>query len=152
MPEPAKGNDTLLSPIAQFSRIFSRIGAAPVALGLAALMPLPVQGGKSLLSLPSLCVFHITTGLPCPGCGMTRAIVCCCHGRFADSIGYHPLGLIVFAWLVVAAVPRLPFPNSWRSRFPAIPLPLRGAGGLILVGLLFAVWGARLAGWLPSPP
>ena len=115
-------------------------------------MPLPVQGGKSLLGLPSLCVFHITTGLPCPGCGMTRAIVCCCHGRFADSIGYHPLGLIVFAWIVVAAVLRLPFPDAWRRRFPPIPLPIRGVAGLILVGLLFVVWGARLAGWLPSPP
>jgi hypothetical protein len=82
---------------------------------------------------------------------MTRSIVCCCHLRFADGFGYHPLGPVIFAWLLVAALRRLPLPVSWRERVPAIPLTLRAGAGIVLVLCLFAVWGARLVGWLPSP-
>lgn len=145
-----------VSPIARSRSLFlgvvSRIGAAPLALLLAALMPLPVQGGRSLLGLPSLCLFHNVTGLPCPGCGMTRSVVCCCHLRFTDSIAYHPLGPIVFVWLLATALRRLPFPPSWRRHFPASPAQLGTAGGIALMACLLALWGARLVGWLPSPP
>jgi hypothetical protein len=142
-----------VSPIARtVNTIASRVGAAPLALLVAALTPLPVQGGKSLLGLPSICVFHNVTGLPCPGCGMTRSVVCCCHLRFAESIRYHPLGFIVFGWLLIAALRRLPFPHSWRKHFPTIPSSLRAVTGVTLVVLMFAIWGMRLASWLPSPP
>lgn len=146
----------LASPIARFrNRLVgaaSRVGAASLALLLAALMPVPVNGGKSLLGLPSLCLFHNMTGLPCPGCGITRSVVCCGHLRFADSMAYHPLGPVVFAWLLVTALRRLPLPLPWRERLDAIPLSMQGAAGIALIVCLFAVWGARLAGWLPSPP
>jgi hypothetical protein len=132
--------------------VASRIGAAPVALLLGVLMPLPVQGGRSLLGLPSLCLFQTMTGLPCPGCGMTRSLVCCCHLRFADSIIYHPLGPVVFIWSLAAALRRLPLPLSWRQRLPVIPLAVRAGSGIGLVLCLFLVWGARLCGLLPSPP
>jgi hypothetical protein len=130
----------------------SQIGAAPPLLLLASVMPLPVQGGKSLLGLPSLCVFRTLTGLPCPGCGITRSVVCCCHLRFADSIAFHPLGPIVFAWLLAAAVSHLPLPRSWRVCLPVFAPRVRVAGGFVLVILLIAVWGVRLGGWLPAPP
>lgn len=131
--------------------VASRIGVAPLVLLFAILMPLPVQGGKSLLGLPSLCAFYTMTGLPCPGCGITRSVVCCCHLRFVEGFTYHPLGPIVTAWLLLAVLQRF-FPVSWRERLPTASPRLRAAGGITLALSLFAVWGARLAGWLPSPP
>ncbi|MBC8102840.1 MAG: DUF2752 domain-containing protein [Cytophagales bacterium] len=115
-------------------------------------MPLPVDGGRSLLGLPSLCVFYATTGLPCPGCGITRSVVCCCHLRLGEALTYHPAGPLVFLWLTGAVLLRFPLPAAWRRWLHALPLSLRSGAGIALVALLFGIWGARLGGWLPSPP
>ncbi|HZO26270.1 MAG TPA: DUF2752 domain-containing protein [Chloroflexota bacterium] len=53
-----------------------------------------------LTSGPSVCPFKIFTGLPCPGCGLTRSAVALLHGDLSTSLFYHPLG----APIVVAAV------------------------------------------------
>ena len=37
------------------------------------------------------CLFHLITGLYCPGCGGTRAAVYLLHGQIWKSIQYHPL-------------------------------------------------------------
>lgn len=37
------------------------------------------------------CLFHLLTGLYCPGCGGTRAVWYLLHGRIFESIRYHPL-------------------------------------------------------------
>ncbi|MES2465233.1 MAG: DUF2752 domain-containing protein [Armatimonadota bacterium] len=130
----------------------ARLGVAPIALLLAALMPLPVQGGKSLLGLPSLCIFHTLTGLPCPGCGITRSVVCCCHLRFADSVVYHPLGPVIFAWILLAVLRRLPLPPAWRIRLPVVPPSLQAIAAIALAACLLVIWAARLTGQIPSPP
>ncbi len=46
------------------------------------------------------CLFHLLTGLYCPGCGGTRAVWYLLHGQILKSIQYHPL--VVYAVLVVA--------------------------------------------------
>lgn len=45
------------------------------------------------------CIFHLVTGVYCPGCGGTRAVKAFLRGNFADSFRYHPL--IVYTVLVV---------------------------------------------------
>ena len=54
------------------------------------LHPLPID----------LCAFRMLTGLPCPTCGLTRALVRAIQGDFAGSLAMHPAGLIVLAMLV----------------------------------------------------
>lgn len=44
-----------------------------------------------------LCPFRAVTGLPCPGCGMTRAFCSIGHGDFAGAFGFNPLAPFVFA-------------------------------------------------------
>lgn len=37
-----------------------------------------------------VCLFSKVTGLPCPGCGMTRAIAALLHGEWRQALLYHP--------------------------------------------------------------
>lgn len=114
----------------------------------AALLPPPTPGGGSahLLGIPTLCPLRATTGIPCPGCGITRALCLCCHGRFTEAITiYHPLAPLVFAWLLAAAtygvLYKKPLPEHWLSRL-----------AYTTVGLTILLWIARLLHILPSPP
>jgi hypothetical protein len=43
-----------------------------------------------------LCPFRAVTGLPCPGCGMTRAFCSIGHGEFTRAFGYNALAPFVF--------------------------------------------------------
>ncbi len=54
-------------------------------------------------SLPSVCLFKDVTGLPCPSCGTTRALVLLVHGRVYDSFMTNPFG--AFLALVLAVIP-----------------------------------------------
>lgn len=47
------------------------------------------------------CLFHLLTGLYCPGCGGTRAVWYLLHGQILKSIQYHPL--VPYTAFVLAA-------------------------------------------------
>src|SRR5262245_54176445 len=63
----------------------------------------------ALLSSPQgpgirLCSFQAATGLPCPGCGLTRSLSCAVRGLFFESWNYHPLGMVILGlFLIIAA-------------------------------------------------
>lgn len=71
-----------------------------------------VWGGWELMPCPLLKV----TGLPCPGCGMTRSCLALLRGDWLESWRMNPFGP-VFAvfWAVVGAGVLLPQP--WRGNF-----------------------------------
>jgi hypothetical protein len=55
-----------------------------------------------------LCPFRALTGLPCPGCGMTRAFCAIAHGHLFKAIGFNAISPIaflgaVFAWATALA-------------------------------------------------
>lgn len=50
------------------------------------------------------CVFRLMTGIPCPGCGMTRAWLAALRLDFAAAIAYHPLFWVVPLAFVLAFV------------------------------------------------
>lgn len=60
------------------------------------LLPLPRGRGGQIGHLPSICLFYHLTGLPCPGCGLTRSFVCLGHGRLLEALHWHPLGPAIF--------------------------------------------------------
>ena len=62
-----------------------------------------------------LCPIHRATHLPCPGCGMTRAIAMISQGEFGLALGANPF--VIFAWpvlLVLAVLAVMPGPLVTR--------------------------------------
>lgn len=56
-----------------------------------------------------LCPIHAVTGLPCPGCGVTRGIALVSQGELLTALGAHPF--ILFLWpglLILAALALVP--------------------------------------------
>lgn len=63
--------------------------------------------GGALLVLQALtlevyaCPFRAVTGLPCPGCGLTRGGVALLHGHFSDAWNLHPFSPLLWVALVL---------------------------------------------------
>ncbi|QDH81493.1 DUF2752 domain-containing protein [Echinicola soli] len=53
---------------------------------------------------PTLCLIKNVTGVPCPSCGITRAIMAIIHGDVNGSLYSNPLGLLVATGLVVGPI------------------------------------------------
>ena len=62
------------------------------------------------LGLPAWqCPFHAVTGLPCPGCGLSRAAWHLLQGHWAVAFQLHPFApLVVAAWAFLACCSVLP--------------------------------------------
>ncbi len=52
----------------------------------------------------SLCPFKMLTGFPCPGCGITKSLVCFYEGDIYKSISYHIFGPLVIAFCLITIV------------------------------------------------
>lgn len=124
----------------------------PGVLLLAAhLLPVPQNG--ALAGLPTICVFKVLTGWPCPGCGLTRAIVLCAHGDWSQAFVFHPLGAIFyFALWGALALGVLPALRGRRIAFgkPFLQRLVMIASGTYAAAMI-AVWLIRLTGIFPYP-
>ena len=70
-----------------------------------ALAPLLLLGAVLLSGLP-LCPFRMMTGIPCPGCGLTRATLHALTGDFAGALRFHPLVFVLaplVGWSILRA-------------------------------------------------
>lgn len=126
-----------------------------VCLGLlgAALVPAPVAPGGDVglsiagVRLPEVCGFKRVTGIPCPGCGLTRSWVSALHGDLRASFAHHTLGWLVLAYVVAQAGRH----GTWLG-LPRLRTSIEAAGryldrGLIVLALLLlAAWVPTLAG------
>ena len=93
-----------------------------------------------------LCPFRALTGLPCPGCGMTRAFCSMGHGEFARAFGYNALAPFVFAGALLlwahslASALRLDGVSAALERL----LPSSRAA-LAMLAVVLAWWAVRLS-------
>lgn len=71
-----------------------RIGLVLLALATAAWL---YGKAVSFLGFGFPCVFYELTGLQCPGCGLTRAVLALARGEFASATQYNPM-----IWLYLA--------------------------------------------------
>ena len=47
-----------------------------------------------------MCALEHFMGFVCPGCGLTRSVIALLSGHFAESVGWHPMGVLVVLWAV----------------------------------------------------
>lgn len=96
-----------------------------------------------------LCPLHRLTDLPCPGCGMTRALAMVSQGEWSLALGAHPF--VIFLWPVVLVLALLAFaPASLVARVKSAmhrPLMLRIQSVLLYAFLAFGLlrFGVLLA-------
>jgi len=60
-------------------------------VGLAALHFWVPSGGAG----SSICLFRRTTGIPCPGCGLTRAFAHLAKGQWREAAADHPFSFVL---------------------------------------------------------
>ena len=112
-----------------------------ILIGSAAVILLATLSGIHVWACP----FESTLGIPCPGCGLTRAMALLIQGDWQASVIMHafaPVFLLGFVFLGASAVMPKGFHRQfvqitakWESRLGIIPF--------ILVGLL-TYWVLRL--------
>lgn len=95
----------------RFDRDVLILCSAVVALSLVLSVGADGQGvaplGMTSLRLPGLCPMRNLTGLPCPGCGLTRSFIATAHADLGDAFGFHRLGPLLFAALAAQVPYRL---------------------------------------------
>ena len=90
-------------------------------------------------TLPTVCVFKLTTGLPCAGCGLTRSVVLLMHGSLGASFAMHPFGVAAAGLAALQVPPRLTMAAgrrpAWIARFDRVWLI-----SLLSVFVLMLAW------------
>ena len=96
-----------------------RLGMLGLA-GAAAIYP--------IAHIPLACPLRATTGIPCPFCGMSRAVSAAVHGHLGQSLAFNPGGIVI----VLLAVLLLVRPSFARTIRPPIWVLSAILGGLWL--------------------
>lgn len=85
--------------------------AVTFAILFSTLLLVPAAPGGSLRiagnPIPEVCLWKQASGLPCPGCGLSRSLVAAVHGDWATSLIYHRMGLVVLGYVFLQALARL---------------------------------------------
>ncbi len=98
-----------------------------------------------------VCPMKRVTGIPCPGCGMTRAVRLLLHGDFAGATRMHPLVWVVIPLLAVLAaleVRGYVREGAWGTAIR--PLWARVVA-FVAIGMLVVVWASRFCGAFGGP-
>jgi hypothetical protein len=109
------------------------------------LLPIPAGDGR-ILGLPSICLFYDLTGLPCPGCGLTRSFVCFAHGQIAQAYRWNLLGPEL--WLICALFFMRALLSVVQKRQVAPFSPVVERRASIAAFVVFVVFGVSRIVWL----
>jgi hypothetical protein len=117
------------------------VGAGVLHLGLS-------LAGLSVWDCPILAV----TGVPCPGCGLTRATMEVLRGEVISSLQTHAFAPVLLLALAVMFF-TLILPEKHRQSLLAMVRVLETRNGLtsFLLSMLVLYWCVRLMGILPFP-
>jgi len=89
-----------------------------------------------------LCPLRRLLGIPCPGCGMTRALAHLAKGEWRAAVALHPLAPLLAAelalgWMAAGLAAAGWLGTRWRAWLPDV----LGAHAALFV----ALWAGRLA-------
>ena len=110
--------------------VFAFLGALALAAAGHGLLGIDPAEGSGWL--PG-CVFRALTDLPCPGCGMTHALLLLAQLRLTESLAAHPAGLPLVA---IAAI--------WCLRPTALTRHRQQLLCAAALPLLLGLWVLRL--------
>ena len=105
--EPANPSPAAVNYDARLTALFSALAA----VGVLTLSTLFTPG---VLPKFDICMLHRITGIPCPGCGLTRAFCAISHGNFTAAWHFNPFGFLFYAGFLA-----VPFWAAWKWRNPA---------------------------------
>ena len=89
---------------------------------------------------PVLCPMALLLGLPCPGCGITRALGHATHGLFREAFEFHAIWPLILGYLVFLWIYKLV--EVVRGEPPKLPTSRIGGTALVI---LMGFWVLRLA-------
>ena len=81
------------------------------------------------------CPIRWFTGVPCPGCGMTRSLIALLHLDLKKSFYYHPLTIVAIPFLVYVIIGKKPLFNNKKVQDIAI---------YTFISIMLFVWILRL--------
>ncbi len=99
------------------------------------------------------CFGYWLTAIPCPLCGISRAMIYLAHGRVAEALHFHPAVFAVFPLLVAGGLEALlrdfanvRMPAAWRRTTNVV-----GWATLLFIGAFGTVraLGTMVADWVP---
>jgi len=99
------------------------------------------------LGLPGWeCPFRAATGIPCPGCGLTRASLRLLRGDFAGAMHEHPFAPVAVAAIALVVLGAVS-PRALRERLllGLERVDRRSRLSAAVLGLLMIFWIGRLA-------
>ena len=88
---------------------------------------------------PVLCPSALLLGIPCPGCGMTRALGHAGHGKFREAFEFNAIWPLILGYLVLLWIYQIL--QTWRGEPPKWPTSKIGGAALIV---LLSFWAVRL--------
>jgi hypothetical protein len=100
------------------------------------------------------CPLALFAGIPCPGCGLTRATIALFHGDLGGALRFHPL-VLVLTPLFGAAMLKVLVEYVRGSELVSTPAWWTGRLVTWLATALFVavvgVWLLRFSGWFGGP-
>lgn len=125
-------------------------------------LPLPARIGivgvlSGIVSIPlwiglPMCGFAAMTGLPCPGCGLTRSTHAILRGDLAHAYHTQPFAFVVSP-LLGAMVAYAAITFLWKGQ-PSLPAFARRSGLVllaVLAALMLVFWAVRFTGFWGGP-
>ncbi len=89
---------------------------------------------------PVPCLFHLITGLSCPGCGSTRAVLALLRLDIGEAFSYNLLFPVTFLYLIFVYIrSALTYLKTGRFVYRS-PAPIMD---YILLGVILVWWVAR---------
>ena len=83
----------------------------------------------------SLCPFHALTGLECPGCGMTHAMISIGQLNFGAAVGYNLFSMPLFILMILYV---------WPGKFPSFLQHQKFSTFMFILVVL--IWLMRISG------
>lgn len=94
-----------------------------------------VPAERMVRSVPVFCPFEALTGIPCPGCGMTRAMLSLIKGDVGNAAAYNPFCFFI-VFMVVASV----LPSRWLAKTPPAVKKLLPYFYISVLVIVIAFW------------